>query len=305
MGQIPYWIGGPMLVWCFGAGGKNALQTTRQKAAGVVFYYIAAAASKMLINQPVKLFKGVDLNRKYKDVVALGTETKDGYSRKKSELHDVYESIDFTRWDLLYDQGSKVSKNPTLVNKEYDEIARRMGVDKDLNDPDSTVRPYVKKIIVTSRAWKSALIIPLAAMAAGLSNYEGWRDVGNNLSKDVKKLFEPINGMQPTEKLRIRLKGTGKIISNNLLKPLWESVKEMWTGKGIDGKITKHFGKAAILGTVAAVVLANINILCQSLLKKDRLIDFSSFPGVKRITDRANAGKLSDSPLKRDREYNF
>lgn len=249
LGKIPYLIGGPMLVWCFAAGGKGAVKPAKQIAAGVALYYLAASAAKVLIDKPVKYFKGVDLNRKYSNIVPLKAETRDGSSGKKTEFHDAHESIDFTRFDLY-------------KNSDYDEIARKMGVDKKLADPDSTVQPYVRRLIVASRAWKSALIIPLAGLSAGLSNYKGWEDFGNGMKQDWQNIFNNEGS---------KVKGIGNLVNNHFLKPVKNSFVQLWSSEGKSG-IGKHTGKAWILGSLGLVALANYNIYKIAFLKKDKFI---------------------------------
>lgn len=286
LGNIPYWVGGPMLVWCFGAGGKGALKITKQKAAGVGLYYIAAIAAKALIDTPVKLLKGIDLNRKYKDIVPMQIEPGENSSGKKVEYHKVYESVDFTRWDLLYREDEKSIENPDSINEEYNNIAKNLGIEKELNDSDSTVKPYIKKVLVAASAWKTALMVPLAGLSAGLANYKGWSDVGKNLGEGLKTVFGPKESMSGMEKIVTRAKGLGNLAKDHLIKPLGKSFAALWKGesvKFIPGG--KHLGKFAILGTAASIVLANLNIINISYLKKDKYIDFSSDPNARGISD--------------------
>lgn len=283
LGKIPYWIGGPMLVMCFAAGGKDGKALTKQKAAGVAMYYIAAIAAKAFIDGPVKFFKGIDLNRKYEDVIATSKRDEKGESISKTELHNVYESIDFTRWDLLYkNQTSDAAKNPDLVNDEYEQILLYMGLDKDLNDPDSTVRPYLTKTIAASRAWKSLMIVPLAGLALGLSTWKGWKDWGvfeKGFEGEWKSCFKS----RPDETSWVKQFGIKsknlykKIISPLITYPLKESFKHLWKGDGFTNKYAKKFGgKLAILAPIAAVALANLNIIKISYLKKDKYVDIDN-----------------------------
>ena len=262
LGKIPYWVGGLVLVGCFGAGGKASIPLAKQKAAGVLFYYIAAMAAKALIDKPVKFFKGVDLNRKYDDTVSLKQRDEKGGSLKKSELHNLYESIDFTRWDLLYkNEEAHASANPDTVNEEYNDILLKMGLDKNLNDPDSTVKPYVSKIIVASRAWKSLLTVPLAGLAIGLSTWDGWKHWGEGFSNNWGNAFKGI-----------------KAFNNNLIKPyitqpLTRSFVHLWKGDGFKSNMAKKFGgKALILAPLLSAAWANLNILGITYLKEDKYV---------------------------------
>ncbi len=304
LGKIPYWVGGAVLAWCFAAGGEKSKFFTKQKAVGIGLYYVGAMAAKALIDGPVKFFKGVNLNRKYKDIVALATESKDGHSEKKTEYHGVYESIDFTRWDLLYNEDSKAAKDPNHVNSEYDKIALNMGLAKDLNDPDSTVKPYVKKLIVASRAWKSALIVPMAMLAAGLSTSDVWKNLGRNLDQDKGSVRNSIKLATPKlSKLVTGIKGYAGIAKNHFVEPLKKSFADLWSG----AKMNKFMGRAAIIAPIASVILANLNIIRLSYLKEDKYIDFDSPMGAASLTNRYNSftSRFSNNKAEKNNEYIF
>jgi len=286
LGKIPYWVGGAVLAWCFAAGGEKSKFFTKQKAVGIGLYYVGAMAAKALVDGPVRFFKGIDLNRKYSDVVALATESKDGHSEKKTEYHNVYESIDLTRRYLLYKHDSSAAEDPNHVNSEYDKIALNMGLDKDLNDPDSTVKPYVKKLIVASRAWKSALIVPMAMLAAGLSTSDVWKNWGDNLGSDMRNVFKPLNGVSSKSSgLGLRIKGLADAANNNFVKPLAKSFTDLWSGANMH----KFAGRAAIIAPIASVVLANLNLIRLSYLKEDKYIDSQSSSSLTSLTNRYNS----------------
>ncbi|HSA05617.1 MAG TPA: hypothetical protein P5556_00400 [Candidatus Gastranaerophilales bacterium] len=265
LGSIPYWLGGPVLVWAFGAGGKGAAKITKQKAVGVGFYYAGAALAKTLVDTPVSLFKGIDLNKKYKDIVYLKAEEKNEKAQYKEEYHKVYESVDFTRWDLLYNQNPTVSADPVKINENYDKLAKKMGIDSNLNDSDSEVKPYTKKVLAASSAWKSVLIIPLAGIAGGLSHYEGWENLGRGLKKELSDVFSAKSALSTME----RTKKLMNISNDHLFSHVKNSFVNLWKGEGKTGNINKNLGKAYILGSIATVALANFNILRISKVKKE------------------------------------
>lgn len=310
LGKIPYWIGGSTLVGCFLAGGKKAKPVAKEIAAGVALYYAADKFAKALVDGPVRFFKGIDLNRKYKDIISLKLEADGKQSGKKSEYHNVYESIDFTRWDLLYKEDSESTQNPKDVNSEYDKIAQNMGLTKNLNDPDSTVKPYVKKIIVASRAWKSALIVPLAALSAGLSKYEGWQTWGNELGGQLGHALK-------SKTLPEKAGGLLKVANRHFVKPLKQSFVDLWSGKSLGGKAGgKLMGRATIAAPVLATLAANLNILGLSYLKEDKYIDSSVINAISDATTNATTSltngfksmttNFSNTVLpKKDNEYIF
>ncbi len=293
LGNIPYWVGGPMLVWCFGAGGKDALKITRQKAVGVALYYVAAIAAKAGIDIPVKLLKGIDLNRKYRDIVPLQIEAEGVPAGKKTEYHGVYESVDFTRWDLLYKEDEKSIKNPGHINETYNNIAKKLGIKQSLNDSDSEVKPYIEKILAASTAWKTALLVPLAGLSAGLANYEGWKDFGKGLGKDLRRLFTANKNLSVKQRVTRRISGLRKIAGDHLLSPLKNSFTSLWKGKGMNNiPGGKYLGKAAILGSIASIILANINILSLAQLKKDKYVDSGSDPTAKGLAEKTTRSEI-------------
>lgn len=255
LAAIPYWVGGGVLTWVFMAGGKDSKRFAKGKFAGIVAYYALAALAKAAVDIPAKLFKGVDLNQKYIKTVHLKPDANNRNPKPKTELHNVLESKDFTRFDLLENQSRHVAANPALVNERYDRLARSMGYNKDLEDSDSTVRPYIRNVIATSRAWKSALIIPMAAVAASISTSKHWGALGKGFKQNWASL------VAEETKILNKAKGLGTIANDFLLKPIGKSLKEVWTG-GIDQKgFAKHIGKVGLIASGAAILFANINIL--------------------------------------------
>ncbi|NLF83160.1 MAG: hypothetical protein GX568_04155 [Candidatus Gastranaerophilales bacterium] len=255
LAAIPYWVGGGVLTLIFMAGGKEAKNFTKSKFAGIVAYYALAGLAKAAVDIPAKLFKGVDLNQKYIKTVHLKPDANNRNPKPKTELHNVLESKDFTRFDLLENQSRHVAANPALVNERYDRLARSMGYNKDLEDSDSTVRPYIRNVIATSRAWKSALIIPLAAVAASISATKTWGSAGQGFKKNWWTF------VSDKTKISQKIMGLGRMTNTYLLKPIGASLKEVWKGS-IDQKgFAKHVGKVGLIASGAAILLANINML--------------------------------------------
>lgn len=262
LAAIPYWVGGGVLSLVFMAGGKDSKSFAKGKIAGVAAYYALALLAKAVIDIPIKLFKGVDLNQKYLKTVHLKPDEKNRNPEPKTELHNVLESKDFTRFDLLENQSKHVAANPTLVNERYDRLARSMGYKEDLEDSDSTVRPYIRNIIATSRAWKSALIIPMAAVSASISACTPWGTLGQGFKDNWRSLITEEN------KIVNKAKGLGTMANDFLLKPVGQSLKEVWTGGMTQRGFAKHVGKIGLIASGAAILLANINIL--SITKPDK-----------------------------------
>ncbi|OGI21777.1 MAG: hypothetical protein A2287_08490 [Candidatus Melainabacteria bacterium RIFOXYA12_FULL_32_12] len=278
LAKIPYYVGGPILALCFAAGGDAAKAITRQKAVGVGLFYLAAMLASKAINVPVKMFTGVDLDQSYKKIVRLRTKSPDGLSPMRKEYHKVFESTDFTYFDLLRHGEDKAAHNHRIINKNFNDIAKKMGINHNLNDSDSTVKPNVKKLIIMSRAWKYALTIPYAALAIGLSMQDSWKNLGNQLKNDfVRNALTSKQGMSPLENTWFRIKGAGLTLKGQFWNTLKNSVKDFWNGTGAKG-ITKYYGKAAVISAITATLLANWSILRAGSLKDKKSVDVSKFP---------------------------
>ncbi|MDD3150888.1 MAG: hypothetical protein PHV68_08640 [Candidatus Gastranaerophilales bacterium] len=197
LGNIAYYTGGAVLTGMFALGnpGFNTKATigsktkTKMVGAGVAMYYIMNALAKKIIDVPVKLNTGVDLNHPYRDIVDLRAQNPDGMSPKKVEYHNVYESNEFTRWDLLYKDKQE---DPNQVNENYDIIANKLGIDEQLNDADSTVKPTVKSLIKQSTAWKYLLAVPAVVFGVGIGNQEEMTKFGNNLINGIRNIPKKI-----------------------------------------------------------------------------------------------------------------
>jgi len=280
LGKIPYFIGGPLLaaVFAFGATRANpqarasSVKRAKQIAVGVAFYYTGAELAKKVIDIPVKLFRGVDLNHPYENVVDCRAVSKTGDSPKKIEYHKVPESVDFTRWDLM--TGDESKNNGKAVNEQFDKLAKKFGIDKNVQDSDATLKGSIKKLIISSTAFKYMLTAPFVVLGVALAGQEAWGNIGNGLKQNIKNMFAKSN-----LNIKERASIAGKIIKGNLLTPMKESFKTLWGAKGAPNKI----GRAIILTSAIAPILANLRILQLTSEKNNRFVDISEYiPGLKK-----------------------
>ncbi len=278
--KIPYFIGGPMLAVMFMAG-KNGLNVTAKNSAnmaakkvalGVAMYYLATMAAKAVIDIPVKMFRGIDLNHPYKDVVDLREGTPLRYpENKKTEYHKVYESADFTRWDLLYDYKKPTDKE---VNSKYDDLCKKFGVKAELNDSDSTLKEKIRSTIKMAGGWKYMLTAPFVMMGLGLATQDSFQKV------NLKEVFRGIKKVFNTQS-KNKLGTLGINLKHNIAKPFFSSLKELWQGKT---PVSKALGRFSILTSVFLPVLANMMILSKSSGKEIDFLDLRAFSdkGVKK-----------------------
>ena len=277
LGNIPYFLGGPLLaaVFAFGATRNNpqarasAIKRAKQIAVGVGLYYAGAALAKKVIDIPVKIFRGVDLNHPYENVVDCRATSPTGFSPKKIEYHKVPESVDFTRFDLM--SGDETKDNGKAVNEQFDKLANKFGIDKNVQDTDATLKGSIKKLIISSTAFKYMLAAPFVALGVALAAQDAWGDIGNGLKQNIKSMLDTKSLLN----LKQRASIAGEIIKGNLLTPMKESFKALWKNNKL--------GKVIILTSAIAPVLANLRILQLTSEKHNRFVDISEYiPGLKK-----------------------
>lgn len=295
--KVPYYLGGPTLVWCFSAGIKESVPRVKKMAAGVALYYIGKAVAAKTIDLPVKFFRGVDLNNKYRAVVNLNVPPTDGSPTKKVQYRDALISCDWSRTDLLYDKKANTD-DPRAKNSVYDRLARKMGANEEQNDSDSSVKPNLRKLIIMSRAWKYALAVPFIALSAGMAANDCWANT--KFSGIKKELSENVYGNVANDKkfLQKAKSAFNILVYNPFLKNVKTSFVEFYkdgiknpklASSKIGNAFAKNVGKATIWGTAAMIVLANLNILSKTSLKKKDIVHVSWFAdGPKPNSQNAN-----------------
>lgn len=193
MGMVPYLIGSGMLIAIFNAAtkyfepaqAKFAKETGRKMALGVVFYGIMKSLSKKFIEFPVYLKTGVDINKPYKDMKDQLPENSRMINiptdKKINEHHKVFESVDFPRWDLLYD----IEKGKPR-NYYYDNIAKKMSLGKDLPDSDQEVKPRIRETVIKTRVWSTISSYLWAGLGVALAVQDSWKHSFEEKNSDIK-----------------------------------------------------------------------------------------------------------------------
>lgn len=190
MGTVPYIIGSGMLMAIFNSVNpsflpfdkKAASKLGNKMALGVLFYALFKESSKLLINYPVKWKTGIDTELPYAKVNYLLKEHEDDDSTS-IEYHKVGESVDFTRWDLLY--AKPEDKKP--LNFRYDKIAKKNGLGENLNDSDQEVKPIYKEVLIKSKLAKSISSFMWAATGVALAFQKPWENYFNVATLKVWK----------------------------------------------------------------------------------------------------------------------
>ena len=181
MGTVPYLVGSAMLMAVFNLAtkyfepnqAKHARELGHKMALGVIFYGLMKSLSKKFIEVPVYLKTGVDINTPYKDMKSQLPEYPGDKEGKKSvEYHKVFESVDFPRWDLLYDY-----KKDKPRNYYYDRVAENMGLGKDLPASDQVAKPKIREMIIRTRTWTTLTSYIWAGLGVALAVQDGWNDL--------------------------------------------------------------------------------------------------------------------------------
>ena len=261
-GKIPYYLGGAGLVAVVNAG-ANAINHTakigakanaKTMAAGAAMYYLMASLATTAVELPVKLARGFDLNQPVKTVIETRPDKPSGEPHKKREYHNAFESAEFTRWYLFYNEGKNAE-----VNNKFDAIAKKMGVENNPNDSDNIVKPTIQSMIKQSRAWKGIIGALAVVVGVGIGQQDVIKkEFGTGLFSDVKSALTNSNN-----NILGKSKAVLTAINSATIKPLAKAVSGLW--KGVDGTfVSKHTGKTFMLGLVGSVILANIRLLSTS-----------------------------------------
>lgn len=243
MGTVPYLIGSGMLMAIFNSANpsflpfdtKSAAKLGNKMALGVLFYGLFKEASKLLITYPVKWKTGVDTELPYRKVNHLLKEHEND-SESSIEYHKIGESVDFTRWDLLY--AKPEDKKP--LNFRYDKIAKKNGLGENLNDSDQEVKPIYKEILIKSKLAKSISSFMWAATGVALAFQKPWDNYFKVATLKFWKGDEFLHSM--------------KVFGQSFV----DSAKNLYHGEaGATTKLAKHSGKA-LLGLAALTTVAGL-----------------------------------------------
>ena len=238
MGMVPYVIGSGMLMAVFNSASKffepaqsaKASILGRKMAMGVLFYGIMKSLSKKFIEIPLHLKTGIDVNLPYKTTKSQLPESKGEKGRKSFEYHKVFESVDFPRWDLLYDM-----KEGKHRNYYYDNIAQKMGLGKNLVDSDQEVKPKIRETVIRARTLSTISSYIWAGLGVAVAVQDKW-----------------------TEAFKTN-QGPLKIFSKDFLtrfkKGFKGSIKELWTGGIEKSPIKAGAGKAFVIAAIASSVI--------------------------------------------------
>ncbi len=246
MGTVPYVIGSLTLMGIFNSVNKHfsheqykaAAKIGNRMALGVLLYAVFRSISKAFVNLPVKWLTGVDTQLPYRKVNHMLQENPDEFDLTSYEYHKVGESVEFTRWDLLYGDP----KDPKKVNERFDKLAKKNGMGENLNDSDQAVKPMYREILAKSSLARNISSYLWAAVGVALAVQKPWDEFFNAMTL---KFWTP----QFIES--IKAFGRGFI----------RSAKELYSPADAMKKIEKYSGRALIGVAAASTILGVLNIL--------------------------------------------
>ena len=174
MGTVPYLIGSAAMISVFNLASKffstpdavSACKLGKKMGIGVIAYGILKNISKKFIEVPVNLRYGIDVNLPYKKVINELPEERNKDNLVSYEYHKAYESVDFPRWDLFYDNEA-YGKERTAY---YKQVGKKMGIsDEDLEHADQKVKPLIKEKLIQTKLFSTLSSYFWAATGVGIA----------------------------------------------------------------------------------------------------------------------------------------
>lgn len=192
MGMVPYLTGSAMMIAVFNLASKffdtpaavNACKHGKQMGIGVAAYGVAKTLSKKLIELPVKWKHGIDVNLPYEKVVNELPEERNRNNLVTHEYHKVFESVDFPRWDLLYDNKYYGDERNAYFNKVADKMNITGG---DLDHADQKVKPKIREKVVQTKVFSTLASYLWAGTAVAVAMQKPFENL--KLSKNIVKDF--------------------------------------------------------------------------------------------------------------------
>ena len=262
MGMVPYVVGSAMMIAVFNLASKffetpaavSASKLGKKMGIGVIAYGLAKTFSKKLIEVPLNLRYGIDVNLPYKKVVHELPDKDNLNNLVTHEYHKAFESVDFPRWDLFYNNDNYGKERESY----YKKVGKKMGLsDKDLEHADQKVKPIIKEKVVKTKLFSTLSSYLWAATAVGVSMQSPWENLVVNPAKRIANF-------KNYRKLAHIAKEEGRKIAkyDNFAKELGQkfvaSCKEFFNNSS---KTTRYAGRILLGSAVAMTLLGNFSTL--------------------------------------------
>ncbi len=188
MGTVPYLIGSATLIAVFNLASRffdtpaavNASKLGKKMGIGVVLYGLGKTFSKKLIETPVNMKYGIDVNLPYDKKIDELPENDNKDNLVAHEYHKAYESVDFPRWDLFYNNENYGTER----NSYYIKVGKKMGIsDEDLEHADQKVKPKILDKVVKTKLFSTLSSYLWAATGVGIAMQKPWENLVVNPAK--------------------------------------------------------------------------------------------------------------------------
>ncbi len=239
MGKIPNIIGSVLLIglYSFANGKYNshdancAKQGAKCFGAGVVLYALGKWASKKIAHAGIKASTGVPLDLRYTRKIPTLPEPGQEKGIVEKEYAKVFESVDFFRKDLLLKDSELNHGDMHYFN---DKVVQKAGYGKDTNSSYQIADPKIRE---------------LKARTTALENITSYIAAATGVALGSQKAFENIK-LGKNQGIIKNIRTTTRSVTQAVPK----AFKQLW--KGSDKNIiTKNYGKALILSSLAATAL--------------------------------------------------
>ncbi len=259
MGMVPYLIGSGMLIGVFNIASKffdtpaavNSSKIGKKMGLGVLAYGVLKTLSKKLIEIPVKLARNVDVNLPY-DKVVYELPDKDNKDNLVShEYHKVFESVDFPRFDMFYNNKYFGEERDAYYRK----TAKKFGFnEEDIEHSDQKVKPKIRETVVKTRLFTTLSSYLWAATGVGIAMQKPWESLIINPKTRLSNLKDYL------QKAKIAKEQGRNIAKYNYFykdfgTKFVESCKQFINN---DHKATKYAGRALLGAAVGMTILGNI-----------------------------------------------
>lgn len=258
MGSVPYILGSAAMMAVFNVARKffdtpaavNAAKLGNKMALGVVFYGVMKNLSKKFIETPVKIARGVDVNIPYDKVVYELPEEGNENNLVNHEYHKIFESVDFPRWDLMYDNKYYGDER----NSYFKKVGKKFGYNEDsLDYSDQKMKSKIRETVVKTKLFTTLSSYLWAATGVGVALQKPWEKLTFNPVQRLKN-FKNYQEVAKIAKEQGRSVAKYDYFYKDFGKKLIASCKEFVNNPN---KATKYAGRALLGAAVGMTILGN------------------------------------------------
>lgn len=248
LGMVPYLVGTATMIACYGFGKGKANsnsakfigQAMTSTAAGAILYGLCKRFSKRITRGLINMSTNVNLDERYiKKVDEIPENGKSGVVRW--QYPEVYGSVEFPRIDLKEADGDL---NHNDKNYHSDRIAKKLGYKEKLASAGQLTDKKAREVKTRATALENILGYFPAVLGVAIGSQKGFSKLN----------FEKVFNLSPKTSLP---PVNFHALKNNVLatgKAFVTSCKQLWNGSERNA-LTKNFGKALAIGTLASMVL--------------------------------------------------